>query len=215
MSFKLPFEKQDLALLRFPSIVFVVSVILASIVYFGSDSLNQGATFDLSQAQARYEQALTSVREIAEEEETIIRYIDRYREIEAEGSIGEEDRLALIEKIGEHRTRFNLYPIQVDIGEQGALPLSYDPLDLNPGEPVNVNFSEISLLYSLVHEADLTRLFGALVDGSGLLVPNSCELTVDNVSDISFDSVGFNLSAQCTLLWFTFDLDPPEVIYEY
>jgi hypothetical protein len=215
MNIKLPFEKQDLVLLRMSGIVFIFSAILASGFYVFSDSLNQRASFDLSQAQARYEQAVASVREIAEEEVTIIRYIDRYREIEAAGVVSEEDRLDLIEQIGDFRARYNLYPIQVDIGEQGALALIYDPLDLNPGAPVDVNFSEISLIYSLMHEEDLTRLLNALVDESGLILPNSCVLSAENINDLDFNRLGFNLAAQCTLLWFTFDLEPPEVVYEY
>ena len=215
MNFQLPFEKEDRLLLRMSGIVFLTSVILASILYFGADSLNQRASFDLSQAQAQLAQAETSVREIADEEETIIRYIDRYREIEQEGAVGDEDRLALIEKIGVFRARYNLYPIDLDIGEQSQLALNYDPLDLNPGEPVNVNFSEISLSYSLVHEEDLTRLLDAVLDESGLVLPSTCELKAENPNDLSFTQLGFNLAANCTLLWFTFDLTPPEVVYEY
>jgi len=215
VNFKLPFEKQDLMLLRTALIVFLVASLIASILYFGSDSLNRSASFDLSQAQAQYEQALTSVREIADEEETIIRYIDRYRDIEEEGAVNAEDRLALIEQVGEFRTRYNLYPIQMDIGGQGALALKYDPLDLNPGAPVSVNFSEISFSYSLVHEEDLTRLLNAFIDESGLIVPNTCELKAENFAELNFNQVGFNLAVNCELLWFTFDLAPPEVIYEY
>lgn len=214
MKFKLPFEKQDLLLLRIPIIIFLVSIVFASVVYFGSDSLIRRASFDLSSAQSQYEQAITSVREIAGEEETIIRYIGRYTEIQAEGAVSEEDRLALIEKIGEFRTRFNLYPILMDIGEQGALALKYDALDSNPGAPVNVNFSEISLSYSLVHEEDLTRLLNAIIDESGLILPSTCDLKAENIAELNFDQVGFNLATNCKLLWFTFDLAPPEVIYE-
>ena len=53
MSFGLPFEKQDLALLRMPGIVFLSSLVLGGVLYFGADSLNQRASFDLSQAQAQ------------------------------------------------------------------------------------------------------------------------------------------------------------------
>tara|TARA_R100001377_G_C3184299_1_gene107916 strand:- start:319 stop:966 length:648 start_codon:yes stop_codon:yes gene_type:complete len=215
VSLKLPFEKQDLLLLRTPVIIFIVAALIASVLYFGSDSLNRSASFDLSQAQARYEQAMASVREIADEEETIIRYIDRYREIEEEGAVRTEDRLALIEQVGDFRTRYNLYPIQMDIGGQGALALKYDPLDLNPGAPVNVNFSDIAFSYSLVHEEDLTRLLNAFIDESGLLVPNSCEMKAENLAELNFTQLGFNLAANCELFWFTFDLAPPEVIYEY
>jgi hypothetical protein len=211
----LPFEKEDLALLRMPGIVFLVSIVIAIALYSGADYLNRNASVELSQARAQYQQAETSVREIADEEATIIRYIDRYSDIEAEGAVSEQDRLALIEQVGEFRARYNLYPIAIDIGEQGSLALSYDPLDLSPGEPVNVNFSEISLMYSLVHEEDLTRLLNALVDESGLMLPNSCDLTTDNFENLNFTQLGFNLSANCKLLWFTFDLAPPEVIYEY
>lgn len=215
MNIRLPFEKEDRMLLRLPGIVFLISVILAGVLYFGAGSLNRRASFELSQAQAQLAQAETSVREIADEEETIIRYIDRYREIEEEGAVSDEDRLAFIEKIGVFRARYNLYPIDVDIGEQSRLGLNYDPLDLNPGEPVNINFSRISLSYPLVHEEDLTRLLDSVLDESGLVLPSTCDLKAEDPEGLNFTQLGFNLAATCTLLWFTFDLTPPEVVYEY
>lgn len=215
MKFSLPFEKQDLALLRVALIVFATSMFFAFTIYIGVNFLDQRTNSDLSQAQARNLQAETSVREIADEEETIVRYIDRYRDIELEGAVDDEDRLAVIEKINELRARYNLYPIQVDIGEQRSLSLNYDPLDLNPGEPVDLKFSQISLLYSLVHEEDLTRLIDALIDESGLILPSNCELTVDNISALDFSKVDAHLTAKCSVLLFTFDLEPPEVIYDY
>tara|TARA_R110002167_G_scaffold30424_6_gene100595 strand:+ start:28283 stop:28930 length:648 start_codon:yes stop_codon:yes gene_type:complete len=215
MSIKLPLEKEDLLLLRVPLVVFAASVLIASVLYFGSDTFNQSANFALSQAQSQYQQAESSVREIAEEEETIIRYIDRYRDIEEEGAVSNEDRLAFIEKVGEFRARYDLYPIQMDIGEQGKLALQYDPFDLNPGAPVDVKFSEILLSYSLVHEEDLTRLLNAIIDESGLILPNSCDIKADNLTEIDFTQLGFNLGANCTLFWFTFDLAPTEVSFEY
>lgn len=215
MSFRLHYEKKDLKLLRVPVAIFVISVLVACVLYFGSDTLNQDAGFDLSQAQAQYEDASTSVQTTASEEATIIRYIDRYKAIEARGFVSKEDRLAALDKIADLRSRYSLYPILVDIGEQGSLPLEYDPSTSNPGDPVNVNFSEISLVYSLVHEEDLTRMMEAFTTEFGLVIPQQCDITKSQSPELDFTQLGFNLQAKCSLYWFTFDLDPPEVVYEY
>lgn len=215
MKISLPYEQQDLALLRVPAYVFLASVFLAFVLYYGSGLLERNASQNLVRAQALYEQVQTSVREIADEEATIIRYIDRYRQIAENGTFVEEDRLALIEEIRELRAYYNLFPITLDIGQQGALALRYDPLDLNPGDPVNIRFSEISLNYPLVHEEDLTRLINDVIDEPGLFFPTACAINADNNVMLDFSLPGINLDAQCEILWFTFDLNPPEVNYEY
>lgn len=215
MSMKLPFPKEDFLLLRVPAIVFLVVASLAGSANFGSQTLNQTASFDLSQAQARYEQTLTSVQEIADEEATITRYIDQYRVLETEGVVSDEDRLAIIERLGEIRRRFNLDTIQLDIGEQGDFALKYDPLDLNPGDPVNIRFSEISLFFALLHEEDLTRMVNAVADEPGLIIPNACSMQILNMAELDFTEFKYNIAAECSLYWYTFDLNPPEVVYEY
>lgn len=215
MSFRLHYEKKDLKLLRVPVAIFVISAVVASVLYFGSDTLNQDASFDLSLAQAQYEDASNSVLKTASEEATVIRYIDRYRAIESRGFLSQEDRLAALDKIADLRSRYSLYPILVDIGEQDSIPLEYDPLASSQGDPVNVNYSEISIIYSLVHEEDLTRMMEAFITEFGLVIPQQCEISKSQTPELDFTQLGFNLSAKCSLYWFTFDLDPPEVVYEY
>lgn len=215
MNTRLPYEKQDLALLRVPGYVFLASLSIASVLYFASGILNRNADFELLQANARYENVVVSVREIAAEEATIIRYIDRYKQIAEEGTFDEEDRLALIEKIGALRAQYSLYPIAMDIGPQGTLALQYDPMDSNPGEPVNIRFSEVSLSYPLLHEEDLSRLLNAVIAEPGLMLPTSCSIQTANLRSEDFSQLGSNLEAQCKLIWFTFDLNPAEAVYEY
>ena len=151
---------------------------------------------------------------IAEEEATIVRYIDRYKEFVESGYLFEEERLTLIEYVADIRNDFNLFPIEMDIGEQNSYSLEYDPLDLNVGDPVNINYSSVELAYSLLHEEDFTRLLGTLLDFGAFLLPTQCEMSHASALDDDFSTIYERMSASCSLFWYTFDLTPPEPVYD-
>ena len=214
MKINLPFEKQDYKLLRAAAIVLLMCVSTALILYFGANRINDAATLDVENARSQYSQALASVQLIAEEEATIVRYIDRYKEFVESGYLFEEERLALIESVADIRNDFNLYPIEMDIGEQNSFSLQYDPLDLNVGDPVNINYSNVELSYSLLHEEDFTRLLGTLLDSGAFLLPTQCEMSQDDVLGDDFSTIDERMSASCNMFWYTFDLTPPEPVYD-
>ncbi|MDP1932726.1 MAG: hypothetical protein Q8L60_14840, partial [Gammaproteobacteria bacterium] len=142
---KITLEKKDLLLLRVPVLCFAISAGLGVALYFAAQYLTEQASRDLFIAQTNLDQTSTSVLQIAQEEETIIRYIGRYRDIEADGGVAEEDRLRLLEVIAEIRQANLLYPIAVELSEQSSQRLEYDPAELNPADPVDLQMTEITL----------------------------------------------------------------------
>ena len=214
MKTKLPFEREDLKLFRTAFIVLLVCVLLATTLYFGANRINDTATTALRNARSQYEQASTSVQLIAEEEATIIRYIDRYLGFVENGYMEGEDRLAFIEDVSRIRDTHNLFPVDIDIGEQDHYSLTYDPMDLNPGEPVDIDYSNIGLSFPLLHEEDLTRLVSSLLDLEGLFLPTHCLMLHDNINEADFTVFSEQMYSNCRFYWYTFNLNPPEPVYD-
>ncbi len=215
MSIKNPFSAVDMQLLRKPAIVFTLSTLFSVLLWYGTEYVRQQALASATQAQGIYEQTSTSVTQIAQEEETIIRYIGRYREMTAEGVVGDPDRLVLLEEIGRLRESLKLYSLAVSMSEQIATRLEYDPYDPVPGEPVDLLSTALTIGLPLLHEEDLTRLVSHLLDSGDLLLPKSCEMSADGGVNPDFGRVGEHLSASCTLLWYTFDLSPEVIVDGY
>ncbi len=215
MSIKIPFSAVDMQLLHKPAMVFAASTLFSVSLWYGTEFVRQQALASATLAQGVYEQTSTSVTQIAQEEETIIRYIGRYREMMAEGVVGDPDRLLLLEEIGRLRESLKLYSLAVSMSEQIATRLEYDPYDPVPGEPVDLLSTALTIGLPLLHEEDLTRLVSHLLDSGDLLLPKNCEMRADGGIEPDFRRVGEHLSASCTLIWYSFDLTPEVVVDGY
>lgn len=215
MKIALPFEKQDLFMLRNSFLFLVICGVLSGVAYFSVSIAAQSASRGVSNARATFEQVTQSVQQIAQEEATVVRYIGRYREMEDEGVVSEEDRLEFLETFGEIRVANDLFPVIIEMGEQIANPLAYDPNDLSPGDPVSLRSTPITFSMSLLHEEDLMRILDSILTGHGLIVPTRCYMQVNDVGNVNFTQVGEHLQSNCTLQMYTFDLSPPVPVNEY
>ena len=215
MKIDLPFEKQDYFMLRNSVVAFVISLLVAGGSYFAVSFAMQSARAGAASAQNTFDQVSQSVQQIAQEESTVVRYIGRYREMEQEGVVSDEDRLAFLETFGEIRNANDLFAVNIQMGEQVANPLAYDPNDLNPGEPVALRFTPVEIGMPLLHEEDLTRLLDELLVGNGLILPIRCSMRVNNLSQVSFTQLGEHLQSDCVLQMYTYDLNPPVPVNEY
>lgn len=214
MNNKLPFEREDLELLRVPSIVLAACLATALVMYFGANFLNDAATLSVDDVRVQFEQANDSVQLIEDEEAAIIRYIDRYKEFAKNGYVSKEDRLGIIEDLSTIRKWHKLFPINIDIGEQGSHSLIYDPFDTNVGDPVNLLYSGVEVRFPLLHEEDFTRLINDLLDTGRLLLPKRCEMVHNNVNEIDFSTFTEQMQSSCIFFGYTFDLNPPEPVDE-
>jgi hypothetical protein len=182
------------------------------IAFFGTQYLKESAGVAQTNAQGIFDSTSTSVQQIAQEEETIVRYIGRYQQLESEGVMSAEDRLVLLENIGNLREQLHLYTMGVDMSEQVSTRLEYDPYDPNPGLPVDLHSFSIRLSLPLLHEEDLTRLIDGMLAESGLVLPRNCQMSIDAGNSPDFSVLGEHLAARCILQRYTFDLNPEVIV---
>src|SRR5690606_42093704 len=105
------------------------------------------------------------------------------------------------------RKAFNLFPVNLNIGEQNAIPLQRNG---NAERQVALQTSLVQITLPLLHENDLARLLVTLLDGPGLVQPLSCTLAVNNTEASSFIYLAQHFSAVCSLQWYTFRLPETE-----
>jgi hypothetical protein len=205
-------SKSDLMLLRNSVFRFLALCALALVTYVSATRLQQSANENLSAARVNFDQVSTSVTQIAQEEETIIRYIDRYIQMDTDGVVSAPDRLQFLERMDIIRDSLQLYALDLEMGEQISHVVPYPPLDPLPGEPVTVNQTRIDLALPLLHEGDLVRMLDQLLSMPGLFLPTQCLIILDSNSTDNFTQLRENLASRCQVNWFSFELTPPAAI---
>lgn len=201
--------KEDYLMIKWPIVFAVFGIILAIAIFLGADYLNGQSLMDLRIAQSAFNNSRSRVELIEDEEQTIIEYIGRYKMLESEGVVENEDRLQMFERVAELRAANNLFPVSLNINKQTSLNLTYPPELREPGDPVALHSSIIDLELPLLHEEDLTRLLDGILDSPGLYQTSNCEINLQNHETTSFIILSQHFTASCEILWYTFDLDPP------
>lgn len=203
-------SREDYLVIKWQIACAVIGILLSIGIYLGVDYLASESLRDLRIAQSDFDNARSRVELIEEEEATIIEYIGRFQMLEAEGAIQDEDRLELLERVAEIRASNNLFPVSVNINEQTAIPLSY-PADIRePGDPVALRSSIIGLNLPLLHEHDLIRLLSGILNSPGLFQMKECMISQQNTDTTNFIVLSQHFEAVCEILWYTFDLNPPQ-----
>ena len=190
--------QDDFQTLRNPLIaLLVVALIGAAIVYY-SESMLVTARQQLSRQQAQFKDARTRLQKSGDEREIIVRYIDRYRQMERIGYIGDEQRINWLDGLRLANRQADLFGVEYQIGAQK--PYSY-AVDYNPGQ-LALNQSVMRLRFRLLHEEDLLRFFNALArQGNGLFTIDQCNLRRINTGGIIRYQP--NVNAECDLSWIT------------
>lgn len=201
-------SKTDLILLRNSLVSFLVLTSLAIVIYVSTSSWQQSAAQNLSAVRANFDEVSTAVTQIALEEETIIRYIDRYNQISENGIVSAQDRLLLLESVTNIRESLQLYALGMSLGEQVRYEVPYPPQDPLPGEPVTINQTIIDMELGLLHEGDLLRMLDELLSLPALLQPAECVIELDSGAIDGLTQLRENLSSRCRINWFSFELTP-------
>ena len=187
----------------------IIGIILAAGIYLGAESLSADSLLDLRVAQSEFDVSRSRVELIEEEESRVIEYIERYKVLEGEGAVKDEDRLLMHELIAQIRAEHNLFPVALNMAEQATQNLSYPPELRDPGDPVALRSSIIKLTLPLLHEEDLTRLLNGLLDSPGLFQTKQCNITQQSQNLRNFVVLSQHFAASCEILWYSFDLEPP------
>jgi hypothetical protein len=193
----------DLQALRTPLLALLaVAVAGASMVYY-SERLEMTARRQLAQQQAQLKDARTRLQKSGDEREIIIRYLDRYRQMERLGYIGEEQRINWLDGLRLANRQADLFGVDYQIGTQR--PYVY-AADYSPGQ-LALHQSVMRLRFRLLHEEDLLRFFNALArQGTGLFTIDQCMLRRINTGGVIRYQP--NVTAECDLSWITVKVAP-------
>ncbi len=184
--------------LRGPLILLALMLAVASAAIYYTHMLRQQAQTLLGHQQGQLRDAQVRMQRSGDEETVIIQYVNKYRQLQQAGFIGDEQRINWLDALRVANERADLFGVNYEIGVQQRYP-SAD--DLNPGQ-INLRQSPMKLDFRLLHEGDLLRFFEALrAQGSGLFHLDQCVLRRTEVGDtIRYQP---NIAATCQLVWIT------------
>ncbi len=191
-------NQSDLQALRTPLLAMLAVLVAGALAIYFTDQLMAAARQQLVQQQAQLKQAQVRLQKSGDEKDIIVRYLDRYRQLESTGFIGEEQRINWLDGLRVANQQADLFGVDYQIGAQKPYPFA---AEFNPGQ-LALNQSQMQLRFRLLHEGDLTRFFNALArQGGGIFTVDQCLLRrIDTRGVIRFQP---NVSADCELSWIT------------
>jgi hypothetical protein len=191
-------NQADLQALRIPLLALLAAALASASAVYYSEGLTTAASRQRAQQQAQLKQAQVRLQKSDEEKEIIVRYLDRYRQMERIGFIGDEQRISWLDGLRLANQQADLFGVDYQIGAQR--PYVY-AADFSPGQ-LALNQSVMRLRFRLLHEEDLTRFFDTLArQGTGLFTVDQCTLRrIDTRGVIRFQP---NVNAECDLSWIT------------
>ena len=191
-------NQSDLQALRNPLLALLAVLVAGALAIYYTDQLMAAARQQLVQQQAQLKQARTRLQKSGDEKDIIVRYLDRYRQLERSGFVGEEQRINWLDGLRLANQQADLFGVDYQIGAQKPYPFA---AEFNPGQ-LALNQSLMQLRFRLLHEGDLLRFFDALArQGGGIFTVDQCLLRrIDTRGVIRFQP---NVSADCELSWIT------------
>ncbi|MDO8908507.1 MAG: hypothetical protein Q7W55_08405 [Pseudohongiella sp.] len=208
MKIKLPLTNDDWMMLRVPGLVLACCLVLAATMYFVANIILGQSTQAMANTSRELQRVQTAIEQISMEEETVVRYIDRYFLAESSGALREENRLELLEKFANIRESLHFFPLTVEIESQAQARLEYSPDDPLPGEALALNASVIRLSTGLLHEGDFVKFFSELSRIDSIFQPIRCELVEQSSQTGGFSSLIEYINTECSLVWYSIDLAP-------
>ena len=188
----------DLQELKNPLLVALALTLGGALAVYSSERLMVATRQQLAQQQAQLKAAQTRLQKSGDEKEIIVRYLDRFRQMERIGFIGEEQRINWLDGLRLANQQADLFGVDYQIGAQR--PYAY-AAELNPGQ-LALGQSVMRLRFRLLHEADLVRFFDALArEGTGLFTIDQCSLRRINTRGVIRYQP--NVNAECDLSWIT------------
>ena len=191
-------NSEDLKALRTPLAVLVTMIALAGGAVYYTDKLAKAAVTDLTRQKSVLQTAQSRMRQSGDEKDTIVKYVEAYRELEKSGFAGEEQRINWLDALRNANARAELFGVSYQIGVQHPYP--------NVGEfdagSITLQESIMELDMRLMHEGDLLRFLDELrAQKVGLFDVKECTLIRTERSETLRNAPYLN--AQCDLVWIT------------
>ncbi len=188
----------DLKALRGPLLLLVLVLAAAGTAVYYSNMLREQAQAVLVQQQNQLREAQKRMQRSGDEKAIIVQYVDKYRELENSGFIGDERRINWLDALRNANERTDLFGINYEIGIQQPYPYA---VELNPGQ-ISLKQSVMKLDFRILHEGDLVRFFNALrAQNSGLFHLEQCVMRrTEDGGPLRYQP---NIAAVCQLAWIT------------
>lgn len=190
--------QDDLQVLKRPLFALLAVALVGGAFFYYSERMLVSARLQLARQQAQLKDARIRLQKSGDEKEIIVRYLDRFRQMESVGYIGEEQRINWLDGLRLANRQADLFGVEYQIGAQK--PYAY-AADYSPGQ-LALNQSVMRLRFRLLHEEDLLRFFNALArQGNGLFTIDQCNLRRLNTGGVIRYQP--NVNAECDLSWIT------------
>lgn len=189
---------EELKALRGPLILLIAILIAAAGAIYYTHQLSQQASAALAKQQTLLRDAQARMRRSGDEEVIITQYVDKYRQLQQSGFIGDERRIEWLNALRLANERTDLFGVNYGIDAQQ--PYAY-AAELNPGQ-FAMRQSVMKLEFQLLHELDLLRFFDELrAQNSGLFQLDQCIMRRTEITAaIRYQP---NIAAKCQLTWIT------------
>jgi hypothetical protein len=188
----------DLRALRLPLLVLCAAVIAAAAAVYYTRTLVTQAELALSRQNNELRSAQARMRQSGDERDTIVKYVDRYRELERLGFAGEEQRINWLDALRTAGSATGLFGIRYQIGVQYPYPYA---AELDPGT-VLLQESMMELDMNLLHEGDLLRFLDSLhAQRVGIFQVRNCSLSRAEKTEVLRNQA--HVTARCNLAWIT------------
>jgi hypothetical protein len=191
------FGVSDLPRLRTSLIATALMLALgAGAAVYSRDRIAEARTA-LAAAQAERNEIGGKLRQVRSEEDEIRQKAGVFKRLAARGVIGEEKRLEWVELINEIRDRHRLLEVHYEFAPRRALN------EARTGEASGLYASAMKLEARLLHEEDLIRLLGEIIERAPALIQlRRCDVSRLPAADADDPLQGL-LQADCLIDWIT------------
>ena len=195
-----PMSEIDWPALRGAIALFVLALAVGAAAAGGAIRFHHDAMRGFERERERLESVRSRYRTINGQRRLMDAWLPRFHGLQRDGVIGEERRLAWIERLREAAARVRLPSLRYRIERRTVYETG-----LEPGTGAYRPFSTVVRLeVGLLHEGDLERLFRELaVPGAGLHRVERCEIRRAG-PEFVIGRDAINLFAECDLRWITF-----------
>ncbi len=191
-------NSEELKALRTPLIVLLVVIAMVAAAVYYTDLLAKQSAAALARQKGEFQTAQSRMRQSGDEKNTIVQFVDKYRDLEKSGFAGEEQRINWLDALRNANTRAELFGVNYQIGIQHPYPYA---AEFDPGT-ISLQESIMELDLRLLHEGDLLRFVNELrAQQVGLFHIRDCTLIRTDRSDTLRNQPYLN--AKCDLAWIT------------
>jgi len=153
---------------------------------------------DLARARQLRDAAFAKLNQVEQEKAEIRTYRPLFIALRARGWIGEENRLAWTEAIGQAQERLGLPSVSYEIEPRQPLRMEAP----TPTGDYRLRASKMTLHLDLLHEMDLFNFLDQL-KARGMLAMQDCTIRRNSSAQQSGPGPAPRLNADCTLNWLT------------